>query len=681
MSDVVRLLDAYVQLAGGRIEVPEPGLLRFTCAAEDERWFGQGPRLLAFDIEHMDLHPTAEMAVVGSAFAEDLITAIRSRGARADKGFLAPSIQPEGDGGVPVDIPVRRGQLVERETEATWLPIGRLTTAASVRTGHEVKDHLVTTDVFDLTTGRPVPSELVASETLADHGDYRVHPIESIEGVLPGMLDDVEEALEPRVEEARKEAERRLEKELRRLDRYYERLIAEERRRPGGPDVGAIGTFEADRDRRKKEELSRNRASAVVRPVQVEVYYALAQRVRLTLQDGTAQGVFEGRRLLIGEPIWEAPCPACQENAPEAWAVCDHGHLVCSSCTDACTICGSTTCERHGGGVCSPGGHAVCSSHGEKCEGCGRLHCSEHAGICETGLHRACVSCLVECAVCEAPTCSAHSFKTVSKRGRESRTVCGGCVRYCRGNHGEVLAKDQVMTCSTCGQDVCADHRGHCQVDEKVHCISHLEKTDASRRLVCTQHLATCRSEPGVVFASDEVTACATCGEDVCRNHGEECYADGQVHCPEHHVTLPGGEHSCSEHSGVCVVDDALARIDRLERCPVCSNGACDNHRSACATCGRSVCANDLSGQECRTCINLKENHDPADELVDAFVALADEGWGRSTHWEEARDATHRVVRVSLSRWGRKFVFCWDNHTDQVTDAVFHGLIRTKKVR
>lgn len=680
MSDLLDLLESYVKVAGGTVEVPEPGLVRFTPAPAERVWFGNRIRILALDVEHMDIHASAEMAVMGSGFSDDLLKAIRSRGARVDRGCIAPSRAPEG-GERTAEVELRRGSVVDTNLNTTWLPVGRLHVAASVRTGHEVDDHLVSTRLFHLGTGATLPGNLADAAHLPGPGEYPVTAIPPVEESLPAMLDDIERGLTEKVESAQTEAQRRLKEELARLDRYYGRLIAEERQRRNGPRMDAIRAYEADRERRKAEEEARNRASAELRPVQVEVHHVLAQRRRLILEDEGIRGVLEGHRLLIGEAGWAMSCPSCGNTTPETWAVCTEGHAVCSVCSDGCTLCGATTCERHGGGRCVAGRHATCRDHGEQCTGCGELRCSEHAGICEDGSHMACTGCLVACDICGSQICGSHTRTTVARKDVPSRALCGDCVHTCRGQQAEMLGNDQVVTCATCGQDVCTEHRAPCSVDGATHCRSHLRKTDRSRLNVCPDHVAACRSEPGVVYAANQVEACGSCGHSTCQEHGAVCYADGLVHCQDHVVVLPDGSSACAAHHRICGVGEHPARSDFVEACPICRHGVCDEHRRECDECGRSVCSRDWSSKLCRTCNRLQVQDDPPDELLDAFIRLAGGKWGRTVKWEEARDATHRVARVTLSRWRRTVVFCWDHTTREIASATLKGLFRSQRLR
>ncbi len=622
MSEVLRLLDAYVAVAGGSVERPEGGLRVFRPAPSEAAWFGGEARVLALDIESMDLHPDAEVAVAGSRFAHDLLAAVRSRGARLHRGFVAPSDAP-GSVQPTASLVLRRGRVREVRVEAGWLPVGRLHLAASVRTGSQVEDRLVQTGWFDLTAGQPLgeaPEGIGGGEAMVwDSGSHPVLEPRPLETLLPGFLDDIEDRLAQWLAGAGAEAERTLQRELARLDAYYGRLVEEAGDGEGAED--AVRAYRQEHERRTAEQIARNQASAELRPVQLELGYVLTERALMVLDDGAAEATLTGRRLLVGEAGWALPCPTCHTPAPEAWAVCTGGHMVCSACTESCSLCGATSCGDHGGGAC-PGGegvpaHTVCDAHGQRCPSCAGTTCAHHAGLCLSCDQPVCSTCLGACASCGQAVCRACTTPTAT----EPRPLCPACVRYCRGRDDEVRGVDEVAPCGTCGADVCPRHR----------------------------------------------EVCAVCGEP---------------HCREHVVELEAGEFACPPHQGVCVVDGRRRKITELDPCPVCGEWVSAGHRAACASCGGWACTRDVdpSSQECRTCGRLEPTADPDEALIEAFSALVDPGLGRPAEWSVARDATRRVARVKLSSWGRSVIFALDHRSEVVTSGVFHGRIFTRRL-
>jgi hypothetical protein len=97
---------------------------------------------------------------------------------------------------------------------------------------------------------------------------------------------------------------------------------------------------------------------------------------------------------------------------------------------------------------------------------------------------------------------------------------------YCEGKSHEPVGRDEAVRCASCEQFVCATHQAACVVDQLVHCSTHLRRADGSRRLVCEQHRGECAHEAGVVFASDEVAPCPSCGQSVCAAHAGSCVTD-----------------------------------------------------------------------------------------------------------------------------------------------------------
>ncbi len=697
MSEVLRLLDAYVAVAGGSIESPEKGIRVFKPAPSEVAWFGATTRVLALDIESMDLHPDAEVAVIGSRFAQDLLAAARSRGGQLHRGFVETSAGA-GAKFPSASLVLTRGQVRDTRTEAEWLPIGRLHLAASVRTGSRVEDRLVQTGWFDLSTGQPIGKVEIDEldcrvRERADAGEHQIASPQPLQHLLPGFLDDVEARLEEWLAGARAEVERSLQRELSRLDGYYGRLIKEAQDGPGGSD--AVRAYRQEHERRKAEEIARNRASAELRPMQLELCQVLAERAHTLLLDGSIEATLTSRRLLLGDADWDLLCPSCHGSEPRAWSVCSGGHVACATCTESCTICGGTSCDEHGGGTCRGGDgesvHHVCDDHARRCASCQSTFCVEHAGVCLAGGHRVCLTCLESCASCGQAICYNHTTFTATPtfvpgegdEAEEPRPLCPACVRLCRDLKDEVRGVDEVEMCQTCGKDVCSRHREVCAVDGERHCLSHLERTDFTRRWVCPEHRGRCEVHTDVLLASDEVEPCTACQKWVCGEHRGSCFADGRTYCREHIVDLGGGEFACAEHHGTCVFDQHPMKLTELEQCPVCGEPACSGHRAECSSCGASVCTRDygLSSKECRTCSQLMATQDPGDLLIEAFSGLGDRSLGRPVEWEVARDATRRVARVKLSSWGRSVTFAFDHRGEFVTSAIFHGRIFTERLK
>jgi len=287
-----------------------------------------------------------------------------------------------------------------------------------------------------------------------------------------------------------------------------------------------------------------------------------------------------------------------------------------------CSVCAEDFCADHGIATCRIDEQPACEEHARVCESCRMEHCATHGGLCAEGDHPACSACLEACGSCGRVVCNRHTQQSRPDAPKGSRRLCAACVRYCEGGTNEPVGVDEVTQCASCSKSVCTAHQATCVVDEQVHCSRHLHHTDTSRRQVCGEHRAACAEEPAAIFASDEV-----------------------------------------------------------ERCPVCGQDICAQHRPACAYCGRQVCTTDLMqpSRRCLTCSQLAATPEPPAEVVAAARAL---GGGKSFHaWRIARDHTHFVVEVDLGLT-RKTVFTL-RHGETAPERVMrHSLLGSKpKVR
>jgi hypothetical protein len=259
------------------------------------------------------------------------------------------------------------------------------------------------------------------------------------------------------------------------------------------------------------------------------------------------------------------------------------------------------------------------------------------------------------------------------------RRLCASCVRLCEGGTGEVVGPDEVTSCSSCSRVVCELHQTHCAVDGRVHCSSHVRRTDRSRRLVCEEHRASCAYEPNAVLAADEVEPCTTCGAVACLTHTGVCAADGKRHCTTHLAALRdrAGDFGCASHRTVCHVDKVAFSLTGTAECPICTRSACRSHQRSCRHCGRAVCSIELEETEerCATCRGLAPTDEPSDALVAAAGEALGESRGRPKAWRTARDATHVVVEMDLG-WTRRVVLAV-RHGESVPEIVTrHSLLR-----
>src|SRR5262245_16625925 len=95
---MLRIVEDYAALAGVAVQRIEPHLLELSLPPEESQFFrGRKTLKIAFSIAALERSRDAEMAVVGSAFLEDLLDAVRSRGFRMVYGLIPPTLAPSAE--------------------------------------------------------------------------------------------------------------------------------------------------------------------------------------------------------------------------------------------------------------------------------------------------------------------------------------------------------------------------------------------------------------------------------------------------------------------------------------------------------------------------------------------------------------------------------------------------------
>lgn len=689
-ASVRRLLEQYALLVGAELRAVGPHRYELPVPAADRAVFdGRHTVRLAFSVEALQEDPDAEMAVLGSAFVEQLIAAVRRRGSRRAHGLVPPTVPPAAEA-ARLPVAVANGEAGIPETRLSSHPVGRLSARVTLRAGAKVEDHLVESGVFDLATGAPllpdVASACEEASTIGEVDEADCAPRRSTSELIALMLGDLEARLGPEIERQRAEADRALALELARIDRYYTTLLDDAGAR--GADAASADArlvVQAEHARRREEEVRRHEVRAVVHPLQMAEWILQVQRADwpLTSHDGH-RAVLVAQRMLSGSGAWTLGCPTCGAASPGAFVVCRRDHAGCDACASTCTVCGTGCCREHGLAECHVDGRAACEEHSRTCISCRRLHCSAHQGTCVDGEHPACTSCLAACAHCERLICEEHATPTHQSAPLGVRRLCRECVRHCEGGWGEVVGPDEVTRCASCERVVCEQHQTTCAVDHQVHCSSHMRRTDRSRRLVCTNDRATCTYEPNANFAVDEVGPCASCGAMACEQHTGVCATDGQRHCEKHLVELRDrrGERACGAHHTVCHVDRVAFSLTGTEECPVCGRRACAQHRGSCDNCGRLVCASDFDAaarRRCTTCRQLAPLTDPEDRVLRAAAVAQAGGEKRPKSWRAARDASHLVVELDLG-WTRRLVFTVRHGDDRPDGGMTHSMLGHRRL-
>jgi hypothetical protein len=619
------LVEQYASLAGATLDEVGPHVFEMHVAEEDRPFFdGRDRVLLAFAVGALEHSPDAEMAVVGSPFVEQLLAAIRARGARLSLGMVTPTSSGEDAAAPPLTVPVRNATAGKPTIRVARHPVGRLLARVLIRAGASVEEHLVESSFFDLATGAVLPPDAAEICAALEQGraavaepEAKLAPSRPVGETVRLMVADLQTRLAPRVDQLRAEAVRALASELERIDAYYHEMLesvgAKESDGVAMADAGRA--IQAEHARRRLEEERRHQVHAVVHPLQMVEMEMLVQRAEWTLSTSKGRrATLVAWRHLSGDAEWSLSCPTCAR-APSALIVCRGDEIACESCAHDCSVCREGFRAGDGTSACHVDGAPACAEHARSCSSCGRDHCSAHEGECAEGAHRTCSSCLAPCAQCGREVCASHAVG--------NRRLCSQCVVYCEGRRSEPVGRDEAVECATCQRFVCEKHQATCDIDGKVHCSSHLARTDQSRRLVCEAHRFCCAHEADAVFAADEVTAC-----------------------------------------------------------PVCERKACPPHVQECTSCGRRVCVGewDSATSHCATCRQLAPYASPS---ATELAAAADAAEGRAPDpkkWRAARDATHLVVEMSRG-WMRRIVFTVRHGERRAASVMSHSRSGSKRTR
>lgn len=671
------LLARYAVLARASLTQLTPDLVELRVPASDRTHFNRRDRVVvAFSLDALESAPDAEMAVIGSAFVEQLLQAIRARGARLALGLVPPSFAAEA-GAVTLDVPIANGVASEPTVGIARHAAGRLLARVLFRAGAVVEEHLVESGWFDFTSGAPLSPDLVECCTMLETatavpvpapavGDALISASKPVDQLVALMLGDLQTRLANDLERLESDSQRALAGELSRIEGYYRSLLSD-----GSLTADERRTFTAEHERRVAEEQRRHQVRAIVHPLQIVESELLVQRAEWTIETlMDRSGRFVGQRALSGRGAWTMTCPTCAVSKVETLVVCKHNHIACGTCSLSCSVCSEQFCRDHGLAACHIDTAPACAEHSRNCASCRRMHCSAHEGACAEGGHLACAACLVACELCQGVVCGTHAVMTSTESPRGARRLCPRCTVYCEGGRSEPVGRDEVERCASCERSVCSIHRAVCAVDQRVHCSAHLRRSDRSRRLVCETHRAVCFYESYTILASDEVSACVACDAVACAEHAAACVEDGRWYCRSHLAVLKDrpGAFACQAHRTVCHVDNVAFSLTGTTACPVCARPACATHTKKCGNCGRSVCTSDSKAGKCTTCHQLAAWTDPSDSAIAAAMEARGGDRANAKEWRVARDATHSIIEISHG-WTRRTVLAV-RHGDSLAEHV-----------
>ena len=535
------LVERYARLVGATVQELEPQLVELSLPdAEIPHFSGRPSVRVAFSLAALQRHPDAEMAVVGSAFLQELLDAVRARGSRRAFGLIPPTHSADTNG-LPRTFPVRRGSAEPPVVSLALHPVARLVARVAITAAAIVAEHIAESGVFDLATGLRAPDDVaglcrdIEAGKVVPAGDGAADgvaalPARPLAELVPLMLGDIESKLATELARHRHDAEQALAAELARIDRYYRQLLEEAAESAGEPvSADERRAIEAEHGRRRAEEERRHEVRATVHPLQLVEFKVLVQRVDWNLvTQGGRQATLTAQRTLSGSGAWQVACPHCGAS-PKLLLICRHDHVACAACGKTCRVCGDEFCDAHGIAACHVDDEPACDAHAKTCPTCRKPHCTAHAGTCSAGGHPACSACLGPCSVCGKVVCATHAVRSDSSAPKGERRLCLECMVYCEGKTNEPVGRDEAVRCTSCEKFVCANHQAACVVDQLVHCSKHLRRADRSRRLVCERHRGQCGHEAGVIFASDEVAPCPACGKSVCDAHAGTCVCGNSV--------------------------------------------------------------------------------------------------------------------------------------------------------
>src|SRR5437763_3389194 len=295
---LLAIVERYASLVGAQVGRPEPHLRVLALPQGEAQHFRSGRSVtLAFSLPALERNPHAQMAVVGSAFVEDLLDAVRARGFYRDFGRLPQRVSSTAQG---VDLSLLASGLSAGppRVRVAEQKVGRLIARVAIKAAAVGEELIVESGFFDFTSGVRASPDLAALCSAVEGGQglsggeadtvggdsVESVPSRPMDELLPLMFEDLEAQLADHIGRLKVEAERTLAAEITRLDRYYADLLQEASEESGDElstrDRRAI---ELERDRRKAEEQRRYEVRVTMHPLQLVRFGSLVQRAEWQL--------------------------------------------------------------------------------------------------------------------------------------------------------------------------------------------------------------------------------------------------------------------------------------------------------------------------------------------------------------------------------------------------------------
>ena len=151
----------------------------------------------------------------------------------------------------------------------------------------------------------------------------------------------LERRIEPRVQALQRDSSRYLEVESSRLERYYEQLLQDLRKREKSGDK--VKRTEAERDARRRDLEDRFRLRVQARVIQLERIDLYRDHLPLTVSRRKVTRSLQLTYNYLLKEFDPCPCDACQSRVNLVW-LCEQGHILCSGCYQECIHCKSSRC-------------------------------------------------------------------------------------------------------------------------------------------------------------------------------------------------------------------------------------------------------------------------------------------------------------------------------------------------
>src|SRR3990172_660287 len=130
-----RLVERYAALIGGSIREVEPHLVELAVPADQAAHFRSRRQVkVALSLGALEQHPEAELPVVGGAFLEELIDAVRGHGTRRSYGLIPPAFSADLQS-VSLSVPIGGATAGVPSVGLFLHPLGRLIARVALTAG------------------------------------------------------------------------------------------------------------------------------------------------------------------------------------------------------------------------------------------------------------------------------------------------------------------------------------------------------------------------------------------------------------------------------------------------------------------------------------------------------------------------------------------------------------------